>query len=51
LLSDGSGIVACLRSCYLATGVFAEPFPSNGCLFWFDGSCFEQTCHNMKTSC
>jgi hypothetical protein len=31
-LGDGSGIVACLRSCYLATGLFAKPFGSNGCL-------------------
>jgi hypothetical protein len=26
LVSDGSGTVACLQSCCLATGVFAEPF-------------------------
>jgi hypothetical protein len=51
LLSDGFGIAACLRSCCLATDVFTEPFLKNGCLFWFHGSCFEHTCHNMKNSC
>jgi hypothetical protein len=35
-----------LRICYLAMGVFAEPFPSNGYLCWLDSSCLEQICHN-----
>jgi hypothetical protein len=30
-----------LRICCLATGVFAEPFPSNGCLYWLHSSCLE----------
>jgi hypothetical protein len=30
-----------LRSCCLATGVFAEPFLSNGCLCWFHSSCLD----------
>jgi hypothetical protein len=46
LLSDGSSIVACLRSCCLATGVFAEPFSSNGSLCWLHNSGFQQKCHN-----
>jgi hypothetical protein len=34
-----------LRICCLATGVFAQPFPSNGCPCWLHSSCFEQICH------
>jgi hypothetical protein len=30
-----------LRSCCIATGVFAEPFPSNSCLCWLHSSCLE----------
>jgi hypothetical protein len=37
-----------LRICCLATGVFAEPFPSNGCLCWLHSSCLEQICHNIR---
>jgi hypothetical protein len=33
--------------CCLATGVFAEPFPSNGCLCWLHSSCLKQICYNM----
>jgi hypothetical protein len=29
----------------VATGVFADPFPSNGCLCWLHKSIFQQTCH------
>jgi hypothetical protein len=36
-----------LLSHCLATGMFAEPFPSNGCLWWPYNSDFRQTCHNM----
>jgi hypothetical protein len=34
--NTGSKLLHCcmLRICCLATGVFAEPFPSNGCLCW-----------------
>jgi hypothetical protein len=28
------------------TGLFTEPFPSNGCLGWLHNSGFQQTCHN-----
>lgn len=42
LLSYGSGIVACLQSCCLSTGIFAELFPSNGGLCWLHSSCFQQ---------
>jgi hypothetical protein len=34
-----------LRICCLATGVFAQPFPSNSCLCWLHNSCLEQICH------
>jgi hypothetical protein len=34
-----------LRSCSLATGVFAELFPSSGCLCWLHRSCLDHTCH------
>jgi hypothetical protein len=47
LLSNGSGIVVCLWSCSLATGMFAESFPYNGCVCWLHSSCFEQICHNI----
>jgi hypothetical protein len=33
----------------LATGVFAEPFPSNGCLWWLHNPGFQQTCHNIMS--
>jgi hypothetical protein len=33
---------------FLATGMLAELFPSNSCLFWLHNSGFEQMCHNMK---
>jgi hypothetical protein len=36
-----------LQVCCLATGVLAEPFPSNGCLCWLHSSCLEQICHNI----
>jgi hypothetical protein len=36
-----------LRHC-LATGVFAQPFPSNGCLCWLPYSSFQQTCHSIN---
>jgi hypothetical protein len=39
-----------LRSCCLTTGVFAEPFPSNGSLCWLHSSCLEQICHSMYVS-
>jgi hypothetical protein len=32
-----------------ATGVFAESFPSNGCLGCLHISCLEQMCHNILT--
>jgi hypothetical protein len=35
-----------LRHC-LATGVFAEPFPSNSSQPWLPNSGFRQTCHNI----
>jgi hypothetical protein len=35
-----------LRICCLATGVFAESFPSNGCFCWLHSSCLEQICHS-----
>jgi hypothetical protein len=47
-LSDGSGIIVCLRSCCLATRMFTETFPNNGSLYWFHSSGFQQTCHNIK---
>jgi hypothetical protein len=50
LLSDGSGIVACLRNCRLETGVFAKPFHSNGCLCWLHNSGFQQTYHSTLLS-
>jgi hypothetical protein len=30
----------------LARGVFAEPFPSNGYLYWLHNSGFQQTYHS-----
>jgi hypothetical protein len=33
--------------CCLAMTVFAEPFPSNGCLLWLHNSFLEQICHNI----
>jgi hypothetical protein len=33
-----------VRICCLLTGVFAEPFPSNGCLCWLYSSCLQQIC-------
>jgi hypothetical protein len=33
--------------CCLAMGMFAEPFASNGCLYWFHSSSLEQICHIM----
>jgi hypothetical protein len=36
-----------LQNCCLATGMFAEPFPSNNCLYWLHSSCLEQICHNI----
>jgi hypothetical protein len=47
LLSYGSGIVTCLRSSCLATGVIAERFPGNGSLCWLHSSFFDQTCQNI----
>jgi hypothetical protein len=35
-----------LQSCSLATGMFTEPFPSNGCLCCLHSSCLEEICHN-----
>jgi hypothetical protein len=35
-----------LLSHCLATAVFLEPFPSNGCLCWLHNSSFQQICHN-----
>jgi hypothetical protein len=46
----GSGIAACLWSCYLATGVFAKPFPSNGCLCWLPSSCLLLLCCSVPLS-
>jgi hypothetical protein len=46
LLGDGSDIVACLRRYCVAMGVFVEPFPSNGCLCWFQSFCFEKIYHS-----
>jgi hypothetical protein len=38
-----------LRICCPTTGVFAEPFPRNGCLWSLHSSCLEQICHsNME---
>jgi hypothetical protein len=28
-------------------GMFAEPFPNNGCLSWLHSSCLEQITHNI----
>jgi hypothetical protein len=39
-----------LRICCLATDVFTEPFPSNGCLYWLHSSCLEKICHNSLCS-
>jgi hypothetical protein len=39
-----------LLSHYLASGVFTETFPSNGCLYWLDNSYFGQTCHGTPTT-
>jgi hypothetical protein len=50
LLSDGSGIVLCVRSCCIAAGAFTEPIPSNGCFCWFQNSGFQQTCRNVQTA-
>jgi hypothetical protein len=36
-----------LRICCLATGVFAEPLLSNGCLCWLHSSWLEQICHSF----
>jgi hypothetical protein len=36
-----------LRICCLATGMFVEPFPSNGCLCRFHSSCIDQICNNI----
>jgi hypothetical protein len=36
-----------LRICCLATGVLAEPFPSNGCLCGLYSSCLEQVCDSI----
>jgi hypothetical protein len=47
LLSDGSFIVACLRNPSLATGIFAKPFRSNGCLCWLNNFGRHQTCRSM----
>jgi hypothetical protein len=35
-----------LRICRLETAVFAEPFPSNGCLCWLHSTCLGKICHN-----
>jgi hypothetical protein len=43
-------ILGMLRSCCLAASVIAEPFPSNGCLCWFQSSFLEQICHNIISS-
>jgi hypothetical protein len=48
IASNSSSIVACLRSCCLATVAFAKPFHSNGCLCWLHSYCFEQICHNTR---
>jgi hypothetical protein len=37
----------CCGQC-LATGMFAEPFPSNGYLCWLRNSGFQQRCHNIS---
>jgi hypothetical protein len=34
-----------LLSHCIGTGLFTEPFPSNGCLCWLHNSGFQQTCH------
>jgi hypothetical protein len=39
-----------LQICCLATGVFAEPFPSNSGLCWLHSSCLEQICHSINSS-
>jgi hypothetical protein len=39
-----------LRICCLITGVFAEPFPGNGCLCWVHRSYLEQICHSFITT-
>jgi microsomal dipeptidase-like Zn-dependent dipeptidase len=39
--------VVCCSYC-LATGVFAEPYPSNGCLCWLRNSGLRQTCYNTN---
>jgi hypothetical protein len=39
-------VLCMLWSCCLTTGMFAELFPSNGCLCWLHSSCFDQICHN-----
>jgi hypothetical protein len=46
LLSNGSGIVACLHNGILATGVLSEPFPSSSRLSWLQSSDCQETCHN-----
>jgi hypothetical protein len=48
LLSDCSGIVACLRSCCLAMYVSTEPFPSNGHPCCFHNSAFQQICYSIQ---
>jgi hypothetical protein len=40
-----------LLSHCLATGVFAEPFPSNGCLCWLHSSGFQHTFHTILAIC
>jgi hypothetical protein len=55
--SNRSSTVACmsvaaimwlLLSQCLPTGIFAEPFPSKGCLCWLHNSDFWWTCHDIK---
>jgi hypothetical protein len=45
LLTWNCCVRVCWRSRYIATSVFAEPFPSNDCLSWRHSSCLEQMCH------
>jgi hypothetical protein len=40
-----------LLSKCLVTGVIAEPFPINGCLWWLHTSCFHQVCHIPTATC
>jgi hypothetical protein len=44
--STASHLLHCcvLQICFLATDMFAEPLPSNSCLFWLHSSCLDQIC-------